>query len=359
MPDTPDTVKIEQAVEKSASSEEDFKALFARSPIAKIRYDAQGYPIKLNDAAVALIGVADVTAIAHFSLFSTPRISDADKERLRGGEAIRYEQRYDFDDIKLGGHFPTTRSGVSYLDAHIIALFAETGVVKEYVGEFVDISERERAEEERASIAKFPEENPNPILRLTPDGVVLFANEASRTLLHDRSSFSANPFDQVRARAADAYRSEKTCTLDVTLGTKALLLTFVPLTDNGYVNVYGTDMTAQKRTEEALQNAERLAGIGETAAMIGHDLRNPLQCIHYIVDLQKLRFERVPPVMRDADDWKQEEELFDRISEQVFYMDKIVADLQDYARPITPEPKMVQSAPLSTTSLCHSLTPTM
>ncbi len=29
--------------------------------------------------------------------------------------------------------------------------------------------------------------------------------------------------------------------------------------------------------------------------------------------------------------------LFDRISEQVFYTDKIVGDLQDYARPITPE----------------------
>jgi signal transduction histidine kinase len=92
----------------------------------------------------------------------------------------------------------------------------------------------------------------------------------------------------------------------------------------------------EERTAQ-LKDAERLAGIGETAAMIGHDLRNPLQGLQYIVDLQKLRFERVPPEERGANDWKNEEGLFDRISEQVFYMDKIVADLQDYARPIAPE----------------------
>ena len=43
-----------------------------------------------------------------------------------------------------------------------------------------------------------------------------------------------------------------------------------------------------------LRDAERLVNIGETAAMIGHDLRNPLQGLQYIVDLQKLLFERMP-----------------------------------------------------------------
>jgi two-component system sensor histidine kinase AtoS len=75
--------------------------------------------------------------------------------------------------------------------------------------------------------------------------------------------------------------------------------------------------------------------------MIGHDLRNPLQGLQYIVDLQKLRFERITPEKRGAKDWKEEEALFDRISEQVFYTDKIVADLQDYARPIAPETEAV------------------
>ncbi|MGZ4930884.1 MAG: ATP-binding protein [Halobacteriota archaeon] len=90
-----------------------------------------------------------------------------------------------------------------------------------------------------------------------------------------------------------------------------------------------------------LKDAERLSGIGETAAMIGHDLRNPLQALQYMVDLQKLRFQRIHSEKLGADFWETEQELFDRISEQIFYMDKIVGDLQDYARPITPERETV------------------
>jgi PAS domain S-box-containing protein len=103
----------------------------------------------------------------------------------------------------------------------------------------------------------------------------------------------------------------------------------------------GIDFTELKKTEEALKNAERLAGIGETAAMIGHDLRNPLQVLQYVVDLQRLRIERIPSEQRGPDDWERESELFDKISEQVFYMNKIVGDLQDFARPIVPENEAV------------------
>ncbi|MGZ7132351.1 MAG: PAS domain S-box protein [Halobacteriota archaeon] len=92
----------------------------------------------------------------------------------------------------------------------------------------------------------------------------------------------------------------------------------------------------QERTKQ-LKDAERLAGIGETAAMIGHDLRNPLQALQYMVDLQNIRFERIHSEALGADFLESERELFDRISAQVFYMDKIVGDLQDYARPIAPE----------------------
>ena len=99
----------------------------------------------------------------------------------------------------------------------------------------------------------------------------------------------------------------------------------------------GIDFTELKKTEEALKNAERLAGIGETAAMIGHDLRNPLQVLQYVVDLQRLRLERIPSEQRGPDDWERESELFDKISEQVFYMNKIIGDLQDFARLIVPE----------------------
>jgi PAS domain S-box-containing protein len=45
------------------------------------------------------------------------------------------------------------------------------------------------------------------------------------------------------------------------------------------VNGCWTDITELKEMEQRLKQAERLAGIGEAAAMVGHDLRNPLQGI--------------------------------------------------------------------------------
>ena len=46
-----------------------------------------------------------------------------------------------------------------------------------------DMTKRKRIEREMQSLAKFPSENPNPVLRLSREGVVLYANEAGEPIL--------------------------------------------------------------------------------------------------------------------------------------------------------------------------------
>lgn len=79
---------------------------------------------------------------------------------------------------------------------------------------------------------------------------------------------------------------------------------------------------------------ERMAVILETATMIGHDLRNPLQAIVSTIYLLKRRLDSVPPehkrILKDLG----VNEMLQTIENQVGYMDKIVSDLQDYARPV-------------------------
>lgn len=98
------------------------------------------------------------------------------------------------------------------------------------------------------------------------------------------------------------------------------------------VNGYLTDITERKHLEEALAKSQRLAAIGETSAMVGHDLRNPLQGIAGVVYLAKRNLES-----RKTTDRKAVTELLDTIQEQITYMDKIVSDLQDYAQPLVPK----------------------
>ena len=87
--------------------------------------------------------------------------------------------------------------------------------------------------------------------------------------------------------------------------------------------------------EEAnkLKDAERLAAIGETAGMVGHDIRNPLQTITSSVYLAKEEVKLL------SDHAKREEltESLDTIEEQVVYINKIVSDLQDFVKPLNPK----------------------
>lgn len=81
-----------------------------------------------------------------------------------------------------------------------------------------------------------------------------------------------------------------------------------------------------------LKDAERLAAIGATAGMVGHDVRNPLQAI--LGDLYLLGSDLAS--MPESDEKEDMKESLASIKKSVDYIDKIVQDLQDYARPIRP-----------------------
>lgn len=91
------------------------------------------------------------------------------------------------------------------------------------------------------------------------------------------------------------------------------------------------EQLAQERLDK-LKDAERLATIGQVAGMVGHDIRNPLQAITsslYLVesDIQQLS--------ASAEKTSALESLKE-IQQNVEYINKIVADLQDYAKVIKP-----------------------
>src|SRR5208337_2694762 len=46
-----------------------------------------------------------------------------------------------------------------------------------------DITDRKHAEERILNLARFPDENPSPVLRVAPDGTLLYSNPSSRSQL--------------------------------------------------------------------------------------------------------------------------------------------------------------------------------
>ncbi len=95
----------------------------------------------------------------------------------------------------------------------------------------------------------------------------------------------------------------------------------------------------EERTRQ-LQEKERLAAIGETAGMVGHDIRNPLQALTGEVYLIKTELHSLPK----TDATENISECVDSIEHNIGYINKIIADLQDYSRPLNPEFQKVNLA---------------
>ena len=58
-------------------------------------------------------------------------------------------------------------------------LVSELALLRKRVAELKSVeAERKRVEVEVSSLAKFPSENPNPVLRLATDGTILYTNKA-------------------------------------------------------------------------------------------------------------------------------------------------------------------------------------
>lgn len=98
-----------------------------------------------------------------------------------------------------------------------------------------------------------------------------------------------------------------------------------------YPSDLGITIIVEDKTE--LEESKRLSAIGATAGMVGHDIRNPLQAVLGETYLLKEELKAMP----ENPTKKEVTESLDTIEENVLYINKIVQDLQDYARPITPE----------------------
>ena len=131
---------------------------------------------------------------------------------------------------------------------------------------------RKQNEETIASLAKLPSENPNPILRLSHDGFIIYANSASRALLHDwncRVGERAPLFWQQQIAEVLVQQANKT--LETLCGTMVYAVTIAYLPNTTYVNLYLNDITLRKKAEAELRQLNNLYNmLGQINQVIVH-----------------------------------------------------------------------------------------
>ena len=89
-----------------------------------------------------------------------------------------------------------------------------------------DITKRKQAEDEIVNLSRFPQDNPNPVLRFSPDGTIIFANVSAQPLLNlwGREVGQLLPDDWV-AIASEVLSSGVNKTVDVTCSERVYSIT--------------------------------------------------------------------------------------------------------------------------------------
>jgi PAS domain S-box-containing protein len=236
-------------------SEERFRAVFESSSDCILVWDRQYNYLYANQAAIDHVGTTREKVIGknirdglgHIPDFMRLWMARVDRA-FDTGESFRVE-----DAVPVGDRLIHSESQVSPIRDAAGRVFA-VGVV------YRDITERKQAEDalreahERAVwLARFPDENPNPVLRVSADGSVLYCNPAS-VEMHGWACEVGKPLQgPLLPLFGQSMPDGKEGTQDIELEGRFYSVSITPFLEEGYANIYGRDITERKQAEEALR----------------------------------------------------------------------------------------------------------
>ena len=122
-----------------------------------------------------------------------------------------------------------------------------------------NITTSKQAQEEIATLSRLPTENPNPVMRITPDGKILYGNDASASLLESWLKPEPSLPDELKKAIKEAFDSGIKRELEIEHQGTYFSFTLAPIREAGYINLYAKDVTERKKAEESLQLARSQA----------------------------------------------------------------------------------------------------
>ena len=179
-----------------------------------------------------------------------------------------------------------------------------------------DITDRKSAEEEINNLARFPAENPSPVLRITPDGAVLYANAASHPLRGSELDYSGQTVSQAWREIAERVLSAgENQIVESNIGGRVFSFVFAPIPAARYVNVYGQDVTDRAEMDRLKD---------EFISVASHELRTPVTSIKGLLEL--LTDDQCGPLTEE------QSRFLEIIVRDTDRLDRLVGDLLDVSR---------------------------
>jgi len=333
-------------------SEQHFRAVFEQAAVGFVHTDLEGNFLDVNQKFCEIIGYSREEMLArNFRDITHPEDLEKDLafyNKTLAGELRTYaiEKRYICKD-----------NSVVWVNVSVSLVRDGNKNPKNCIGVVEEISQRKKYEKRVADLAKFPEQNPHPVLRIQRDGNIQYANHAGKVLLKKWNSQVGEqaPLD-LSTYLNNAFNTQLTQIMELGYEGKVFSLTFVPVVPSDYANVFGRDITEARKLQDQekrliaqavaadmerrkaselrrayeklqilqtqLLTAEKLSGVGQLAAGVAHELNSPLAGLLSLLRTYQKRSQENPD---DLD-------LVTSMLEAAKHMAKIVGDLTSFAR---------------------------
>lgn len=240
-------VEAEQAVRESQAR---YRSLVDELPLA-VAIVQQGRIVFVNPQAGDVFGLANATPL----LGADPLDFVSDQDREKVAEVLRGLTQAGAAPQHLEVMLRRGDGGLFPAEVHGVRLAFGDRPATQFV--ISDITERRQAQETIVGLARFPEENPSAVLRVTSQGVLLYANPAARPLLEswNRQVGDSVPESWMPA-LGEAISQGETQRYEILIDQRHMVFILAPVPESGYLNLYGMDVTETRRYEQRLAASE-------------------------------------------------------------------------------------------------------
>lgn len=120
-----------------------------------------------------------------------------------------------------------------------------------------DNTERRVAEQEIFDLARFPQENTNPVVRVSNDGALLYKNPAAKHLEPVLSVELGESVSELWLKMIHKARKiGRPVETEIQIKDAVFVVTLAPVADRGYTNLYAHDITQRKHAQESMRKSK-------------------------------------------------------------------------------------------------------
>ena len=178
----------------------------------------------------------ELAEVSHY-----PKIKSVIDQAIRTKSKVIYEAK-SYDEV--GREF--------WAHTTVTPILNKSGDVERLLFIDTDITRLKLAEKEIADLANFTHEQTRPLIRIQNDGMVVYANDASATILRQ---WNARVNSKIKRKSIlvsvlEAMESNTETELNLSVDNRIFKLRFFPVKEKNYVNIYGEDITEMQMAEK-------------------------------------------------------------------------------------------------------------